>query len=57
MANEYTATGLKFNAATREHDTPVHYSAADEMDVIRWMNFNRDYLKDLHISERPSAQS
>lgn len=51
---DYTATGLKFNAATREHDTPVYYSAATEIEVLRWINFNRDYLKNPHIIQRPS---
>ena len=51
---DYTATGLKFNAATREHDTPVYYSAATEIEVLRWINCNHDYLKYPRIIQRPS---
>jgi hypothetical protein len=51
---EYIATGLKFNAATREHDVPVYYSAATELDVLRWINFSRDYLKNPRIIQRPT---
>lgn len=44
-----TVQGLAYDQATRDWTKPVTYEARDYMEAIRWMNFNRDWMKDLHI--------
>lgn len=44
-------TGLAFDPATRTWTQPVVYEARDRMEAIRWMNFNRDWFKDLKITD------
>lgn len=45
------AQGLAYDPETRDWTKPVIYEARDRMDAIRWMNFNREWFKDLHIIE------
>ena len=46
------AVGLAYDPATRDWTKRVEYIAKDRMEAIRWMAFNRDWMKDLHIEER-----
>jgi len=48
-----TVIGLTYDPATRDWTLPVEYKARDRMEAIRWMNFNRDWMKNLHIEEYP----
>ncbi len=45
------ATGKTFDPATRAWTLPVEYIARDRIDALRWINFNRDWMKDLRIVE------
>ena len=45
------AVGLAYDPSTRDWTKPVEYTAQDRMEVIRWMNFNRDWMKNLRIVE------
>ena len=44
-----TATGFAFDPDTREWTKPVTYEARDQMEAQRWITFNRDWFKNLHI--------
>ena len=46
-----TVKGLAYDPATRDWTKPVEYVARDRMEAVRWMNFNRDWMKGLHIVE------
>lgn len=43
------ATGLAYNPETRKWDKPVEYIASNRMEAIRWISFQREWLKDLKI--------
>ena len=43
------AQGLAYSQVTRDWTEVVVYEARDRMEAIRWMNFNRDWMKDLKI--------
>ena len=45
------ATGLAYDPATRDWTQVVEYTARDRQDAIRWINFNRDWMKGLRIVE------
>lgn len=45
------AEGFAYDAATRDWTKRVEYVARDRMEAIRWMNFNRDWMKGLKIVE------
>lgn len=45
------AQGYTYDAKTRDWTTLVEYEARDRMDAIRWMNFNKDWMKGLRIVE------
>jgi hypothetical protein len=46
-----TAIGFIYDPKTRDWTEPVKYEARDRIEAIRWMNFNRDWMKNLHIVE------
>ena len=43
------AIGFAYDPATREWTKRVQYEARTRMEAIRWMNFNKDWMKNLHI--------
>lgn len=45
------AEGLAYDPTTRDWTDRVQYAARDRMEAIRWINFNRNWLKSLHIVE------
>lgn len=45
------AEGYAYDAATRDWTQRVEYEARDRMEAIRWINFNRDWMKRLRIIE------
>jgi len=45
------AVGKAFDPVTREWTKPVTYEASNRMDAIRWINFNRDWIKGLKIED------
>lgn len=45
------AVGYAYDATTHDWTQRVEYVAKDRMDAIRWMNFNRDWFKNLHIED------
>ncbi len=47
-------TGLAYDPATRDWTLPVRYDARDRMEAIRWVRFQRDWLKDLRIDGQPA---
>jgi hypothetical protein len=49
---EFVATGYAFDPATQDWTKPVEYVARDEMEAIRWCNFNRDWMKGLVVRPR-----
>lgn len=51
MTKEVKAEGFAYSPATREWTERVEYVARDRMEAIRWMNFNRDWMKCLRIIE------
>lgn len=42
-------TAKSWNLATRDWDALVEYMARDRMEAIRWIGFNRDWMKDFTI--------
>ena len=49
MTNEVKATGLAYDAATRDWTKLVEYVARDKMEAINWCHFNRNWMKDLRV--------
>jgi len=47
-----TAVGFAFDPMTRDWTRRVEYVARDRMEAIRWMNFNRDWFKNLQITDK-----
>lgn len=45
------AQGLGYDPTTRDWTQPVVVELRNRMEAIRWMNFQRDWLKQLHIIE------
>ena len=45
------AIGKAWDAETRDWTKETVYMAKDRMEAIRWMNFNRDWMKGLRIVE------
>lgn len=45
------AEGYTYDAKTRDWTLRVEYVARDRMEATRWMNFNRDWMKNLKIVE------
>lgn len=43
--------GYAFNQETRDWTERVEYIAQSRIEAIRWMNFNRDWMKHLRIVE------
>jgi hypothetical protein len=43
------AEGFAYDPATRDWTQRVEYVARDRMEAIRWINFNRDWMKSLRI--------
>jgi hypothetical protein len=48
------ASGLAYDQTTRDWTKLVVVELRDRMEAIRWMNFNRDWMKDLKIIETPN---
>lgn len=46
-----TAEGFAYDRVTRGWTERVEYIARDRMEAVRWMNFNRDWMKNLRIVE------
>lgn len=51
MDAKVIAQGLEFNPATRQWDKPVRYEARTRMEALNWINFHKDWMKDLRIVE------
>jgi hypothetical protein len=49
-----TVTGLAYDPITRDWTKLVTYEARDRMEAIRWMSFNRDWMKGLKIEDAKS---
>lgn len=49
---EVKAEGYAYNAQTRDWTDRVEYVGRDRMEVIRWINFNKDWMKGLRIIEK-----
>lgn len=47
------AVGYAFDPETRDWTKRTEYVARDRMEAVRWMNFNRDWMKNLHIEDAP----
>jgi len=45
------AEGYVFDSRTGDWTERVEYVARDRMEAIRWINFNRDWMKNLRIIE------
>lgn len=45
------ASGLAYDPSTNDWTKVVVYEARNRMEAIRWMNFNRDWFKNLKIVE------
>ena len=43
--------GKTFDPKTGDWTKLVEYEAQDRMEAIRWINFNKDWFKDLRIAE------
>lgn len=48
------ATGLAYSQETRDWTEKATYEARDRMEAIRWVRFNRDWMKDLRIDGKPA---
>ena len=48
---EVIAEGLAYDAATRDWTKVVRFVARSRIEAIRWINFNRDWMKSLRIVE------
>jgi hypothetical protein len=46
------AEGYAYNAQTRDWTDRVEYEARDRMEAIRWINFNKNWLKSLRIVDQ-----
>lgn len=46
------AEGYAYDPKTRDWTERVEYTARNRMEAIRWINFQRDWLKRLRIVER-----
>lgn len=44
-----TVEGYAYSTQTRDWTERVEYIARGRMEAIRWMNFNRDWMKHLRI--------
>ena len=51
------ATGLAYDPATRDWTMPVRFEARSRMEAIRWMNFNRDWMKELRLADNGTANA
>lgn len=53
MANQQIikASGLAYSQQTRDWTEKVTVEFKDRMEAIRWMNFNRDWMKNLKIED------
>ena len=51
MDKPVTAEGYAFDATTGDWTKLVQYQARTRMEAIRWINFNRDWMKRLKIVE------
>ena len=47
---QVVAEGLAYDPKTRDWTERVEYVARDRMEAIRWINFNRDWMKSLRIN-------
>ena len=45
------ASGLAYDQTTRDWTKKVVVEFKDRMEAIRWMNFNRDWMKCLKIED------
>jgi len=45
------AEGYAYDPKTKDWTERVEYVARDRMEAIRWMNFNKDWMKGLRILE------
>jgi hypothetical protein len=45
------AEGFAYDPQTRDWTERVEYVAETRMEAIRWINFNRDWMKRLRIVE------
>lgn len=43
------AEGLAYDPKTRDWTKRVEYVAQDRQEAIRWINFNRNWMKELRI--------
>lgn len=50
-----TVTAKAWNPATRNVDLEVKYEARDRMEAIRWINFNRNWMRDFRIDGQAVA--
>ena len=57
MTQTTTASGLAYDPATRDWTKRVTYTARDRQEAIRWINFNRDWMKDLRIEENAAERT
>jgi hypothetical protein len=46
---EVKAEGYAYSAETRDWTERVEYVARDRIEAIRWINFQRDWMKNLRI--------
>jgi hypothetical protein len=47
------AEGYAYNERDRDWTTRVEYVARDRMEAIRWINFQKDWMKRLKIISGP----
>ena len=45
------AVGFTYDPATKDWTKRVEYLARDRIEAVRWMRFNQDWMKNLHIEE------
>lgn len=55
MDQSITAVGYSYDPNTNDWTEKITYIARDRMEAIRWMNFNRDWMKNLHIEEKKNG--
>lgn len=46
---QVAAEGYAFDPKTRDWTKKTEYVARDRIEAIRWINFNRDWMKNLRI--------
>jgi hypothetical protein len=55
-ATKIVAVGFGYDPKTHDWTKPITYDARDRMEAIRWINFNRNWLKNCRIESSENVE-